>query len=148
MKPFCKEYLLEYPPPPHCFAFLPYSWRGARDPSRACFIAGMQSEWHPNLRDQLSCINRSTLTPTPRRGHFSYQPMLPSSCSFDSQMTLVVLWHMLWVLATPTAWVLLAFFSYPLIIWNHIPAFENLESNRHPTERTQGALGTTYFLKT
>lgn len=76
MKPFCKEFLLEYPPPPHCFAFLPYSWRGARDPSRACFIAGMQSEWHPNLRDQLSCINRVTLTPAPRRERFSFQPML------------------------------------------------------------------------
>lgn len=148
MKPFYMEFLLEYIPLPHCFTFLPYSWCGARDPSRACFIAGMQSEWYPNLRDQLSCLNRATLPPTPCWESFSFQPMPPSPCSFDSQMTWVVLRHMLWVLATPTAWVLSAFLSYPLIIWNHIPAFESLESNRHPTERTQGALGTTYFLKT
>lgn len=67
IKPFKNEFLLKHMSPlSHCLAFLSYSWCDARDPSRACFIAGMQSEWRPNLRDQLPRFSRATLPPTPR----------------------------------------------------------------------------------
>lgn len=94
----------------------------------------------PALTEPPSCPPRIEST-------LASQPMPPSPCSFDSQMSWVVFQHMLWVLDTPTAWVLSAFLSYPLIIWNCMPAFEKLRIRRAPHWENSGSTWNHLFLE-